>query len=136
MVVCAKYNAHTEPIFKCLNILKFEDMFKLSVLKFYYRYVHNTLPLYFLNFDFVTQGHIHAHHTRNRSLLRTVRSRTRHTGKCIRYALPHSINTLPASVIDKVNTHSYHGFARYAKTCLLSKYSNECHVENCYICGL
>ena len=44
-----KYNDHTEPIFKSLNLLKLNDIFKLSVLKFYYNYCNDLLPKYFKN---------------------------------------------------------------------------------------
>ncbi len=37
-ITTSKYNAHTEPIFKCLNLLKVEDIFKLQVLKFYFKF--------------------------------------------------------------------------------------------------
>ena len=30
MISCSKYNAHTEPIFKSLNLLKVEDIFKIK----------------------------------------------------------------------------------------------------------
>ena len=35
-----KYNAHTEPIFKSLNLLKLSDIFSLCQLKFYHNLVH------------------------------------------------------------------------------------------------
>ncbi len=34
----SKYNAHTEPIFKSLKLLKVKDILKLHELKFYYKY--------------------------------------------------------------------------------------------------
>ena len=30
MISCSKYNAHTEPLFKSLNLLKVEDIFKIK----------------------------------------------------------------------------------------------------------
>ena len=35
-----KYNAHTDPIFKNLNILKLNDIFVLNQLKFYHKLVN------------------------------------------------------------------------------------------------
>ena len=32
------YNAHTSPLLKSLNCSKFEDLYKLNVLKFYFEY--------------------------------------------------------------------------------------------------
>ena len=46
IVSLSKYNAHTEPIFKRLQLLKVADILKIQELKFYYRFMHNTLPRY------------------------------------------------------------------------------------------
>ena len=67
----SKYNAHTEPIFKTLDILTLDDLFNLNALKLYYKYIRNTLPPYFYSFNIVTQGSIHEHMTRQRDLIRT-----------------------------------------------------------------
>ncbi len=40
----AKYNTHTEPIFKEPKLLKVEDILKLQELKFYYKFKNNKLP--------------------------------------------------------------------------------------------
>ena len=38
---CSKYNAHTEPLLKALNLLKIEDIMKIKALKSYHRYKQN-----------------------------------------------------------------------------------------------
>ena len=38
MISCGKYNAHTERLFKSLDLLKVEDIFEIKALKFYYKY--------------------------------------------------------------------------------------------------
>ena len=43
-ITCSKYNAHTEPLLKALDILKIKDTLKLNTLKFYYKYTHGPLP--------------------------------------------------------------------------------------------
>ena len=43
------YNAHTEPIFKKLNILKFDDVFQKHVLNFMHQYRTDRLPSSFEN---------------------------------------------------------------------------------------
>jgi len=40
----SKYNSHTGPIFKKLNILKFHDLFDLNCKLFMHSFVHNKLP--------------------------------------------------------------------------------------------
>ena len=59
MISGSKYNAHTGPLFKVLDILTLIYLFNLDALKFYYKYILDTLPPYFYSFDIVTQGAIH-----------------------------------------------------------------------------
>ena len=49
----SKYNAHYEPIFKELNLLKIEDIYKIQHLNFFYKYVNNNLPEYFQAMSFL-----------------------------------------------------------------------------------
>ena len=42
----SKYNAHTDPLFKKLGILKAQDIFTLNCLKLY-KFCSNALPSYF-----------------------------------------------------------------------------------------
>ena len=68
-ITCSKYNAHTDPIFKALNILKISDMHDLTKFKIYYKYVHKLLPANLLNIDILPQTEVHEHETRNRGNL-------------------------------------------------------------------
>ena len=45
----SRYNAHTEPLFKQLHLLKVKDTFEIQCLKFWYKYMNNKLPNYFRN---------------------------------------------------------------------------------------
>ena len=38
MISCDEYNAHTESVFKFLDLLKVRDTFKFEAPKFYYKY--------------------------------------------------------------------------------------------------
>ena len=49
IISCSKYNSHTDPLFKNLNLLKLKDLFELNVLKLYYKYRKNILPFYISN---------------------------------------------------------------------------------------
>ena len=42
----SSYTAHTTPLFIELGLLKVQDMFKLNLLKFYYKLSSNLLPQY------------------------------------------------------------------------------------------
>ena len=71
VITFSKYLAHTEPLFKNLNILKVEDIFRLQQLKFYYRFIIVTLPDYFLSLSF--SGNTHPYRTRKRHELQPIR---------------------------------------------------------------
>ena len=45
----AGYRAHTEQIFKSLNLIKAQDIYYLAILKFYSKLINNNLPHYFDN---------------------------------------------------------------------------------------
>ena len=49
VITCSKFNAHTEPLFKSLNLLKSEDMLSLNVRKLYHKLCHGNLPVYVTN---------------------------------------------------------------------------------------
>ena len=49
IVSLSKYNAHTEPIFKRLQLIKVADILKIQELKFYYRFMHITRYLGIFN---------------------------------------------------------------------------------------
>ena len=59
-IICLKkYNAHTEPLFKSLNVLKIQDIFNMSQLKFYYKLVNNNLPEFFQTLPFYRNNAVH-----------------------------------------------------------------------------
>ena len=135
MISCSKYNAHTEPLFKSLNLLKVEDIFKIKILKFYYKYSQKTLPLYF-NEMFTKTSDQHNHGTRQQSAQIRYKypTRTDIGRKCIRHLLPEIVNKTQSCITEKVSTHSFNGFSTYIKKHMISNYSEHCHIENCYIC--
>ena len=47
LITNSKYIAHTNPPFCQLNLLKIKDIFKLKLLKFYYKLTCDLLPSYF-----------------------------------------------------------------------------------------
>ena len=54
----------------------------------------------------------------------------------VRYKIPELIkdNYLPKIVLEKMDTHSYAGFTKYAKTYTISKYKTTCKIRNFYVC--
>lgn len=131
----SKFNAHTEPLFKRLNLLKVKDLFKLNVLKFYFKHQNSTLPAYFMSFTFVSGNQTHQYNTRHSQTLRTAITRTSFAKKCLRHELPSLLNSMPPEILNKVTTHSYLGFSNYVKKFLINAYSNHCQLIDCYICN-
>ena len=136
-IICnAKYNAHSEPLFKQLNILTVSDLFRISCLSFLYKFINQELPEYLLSFRFLAHSNVHRHHTRFNNNVIVPRTRLYLTGKCIRIHVCKIINETPSGIISKVLTHSFTGYIQYAKRLILSSYSYHCNIQNCYICGV
>ena len=134
IITRSKYNAHTDPLFKSLNLLKLKDLFELSVFKIYFKFTHNLLPVYILNM-FTESIRNHRYNLRTRGPLEFVNSSTASGEKCLRCYLPNFINNSSSQVLDKINTHSYEGFSFFIKRTTLNSYRIECTVPNCYICS-
>ena len=132
LVFKAKYNAHTDVLFKKSNSLKFEDIYKSSLLKLYYKYNNNTLPTYFENmFDPVLTMH---QYDLRQNEPRFPQPRKQFTALCIRYQIPAFISTVPSCIKDKVMTHSFKGFCNYVKRYYINLYKETCEKLNCYAC--
>ena len=134
IITCSKYNAHTDPLFKCVNVLKINDVFKLNALKFYYKYTNNELPSYFGRFQLTRQGSGHPYDTQHGDQIRTTRTRINFVDHCLRNHLPSLINSTPPNIMSKITTHSLHGFSIYFKKVTISNYPQNCEIANCYIC--
>ena len=128
-----KYNAHTGPLFKQLNLLKLSDIFKTRQIRFYFRYINNSLPVYFKDI-FAPISQFHKYETRINNEIRIARTNTTHADKNIRILIPDVISKLPACITDKFETHSYDGFSRYVNRYIIGNYESSCTRTNCYIC--
>ena len=118
IITCSKYNAHSEPLFKELNLL--EDIRKLQELKFNYKLVHRQLPSYFNCISVTTINAVHQHDFATR---------------CIRFSVIDTVNKTNTSIISKIFTHSIYGFTHYTKDRILQNYDYTSNIDNCYVCG-
>ena len=134
IITSNKYNSHTEPLFKQLNMLKLEDLLKLQQLKFYFKFNEGSLPVYLQNWDITPNARVHNYNTRELGCIHTLKVKHEFAKKCLKYNLPKLINDTPKRVKDKVNTHSLKGFINYGKNDMIHKYSNICIIQHCYIC--
>ena len=96
-VANAKYNAHTEPLFKLFGFLKLPDILKVNTLKFYYKYVHHLLPDFFYTILLHPRSEIHKYETRHSNKIQTNKTRHKFADLCIRNQLPLVINAAQAN---------------------------------------
>ena len=134
VITSSKYNAHTEPLFKQLNLLKVKDIFEVTALKLFYKLKKNYLPVYITGMfqDFSRE---HDHNTRQHLVLNNAFSSSRYSEKCIRFHLPIIVNNTGICKLEKVTTHCYHGFIFYIKKCMIDRYVAQCQIRRCYICN-
>ena len=62
----AKYNAHTDPIFVNLKLLKLKDVNELENIKYMYQVTHKWLPIPLLN-TFCVNADVHHYNIRRRN---------------------------------------------------------------------
>jgi len=130
------YNAHTEPIFRELELLKLQDLCALHDLKFCYKFTNNILPVYF-NSVFTRNSDNHSFPTRNANDFQITNIRNSFAKNNIRYRIPVAYNNCPNINIiikEKIQTHSITGFSCYLKNNLLQNYFFACNIDICYIC--
>ena len=87
IVNLSKYKAHTNPIFKQVNILKVQDILRIK--QFTFINSDNTLPAY-LRFNLITREHIDK--------------------TSLRYSIPILINMSPDLPKNEIETHRFYGF--------------------------
>ena len=133
-ITLSKYNAHTNPLFIRLKLLKIQDMYSLCLLKFYHKYKNNVLPSYF-NGMFEVVYPTHNYSTRQRGQPRLAGCRTKLAETAIRYSLPSAISQINENITSKILTHSLNGLSNYAKSYFISQYDPICLIDNCYICN-
>ena len=130
-----KYNAHTEPIFKELKILRIEHIVKQQELKFYFKFRNDLLPCYMQRLPLLHINDIHRYPTRPEGEMRHPLIKHEYARNFIRYSIPQTINNTPHCILDKIETHSLQGFSKYIKNYYIESYSATCSIANCYICS-
>ena len=136
---------YNEPLLKDLGLLKVGDIFKLRLLKFYYKLMNNELPSYFVAYvPIITNetyilNHDYALRTGARPAIRTPRIHHGFAESTVLYKLIKLLNSLylhEPNIMSAIQngTHSYTGICFYAKQILLQQYTYTCNILNCYTC--
>jgi hypothetical protein len=131
----AKYNAHSDPLFKKYNVLKINDMYKLMLYKFYYKFHNKELPENLLKLKIRFQTEIHTHHTRHKNQLCLNRPNHSFAEQKLDVCIPKLINNSPNNNISKIHTLTLQGFSKFIKRTFLVDYKDVCVKPNCYICN-
>ena len=133
--VCkTKYNSHTDPLFKQLNLLKIEDIFKVQCLKFFFKFENNKVPIYFSE-TFIFNRTNHNYETRNREVFQRNTLSRQTSKKNLKNYLPILLNDVPTSLISKIYTHSLDNFKTRLKIFYIDKYTISCQKVRCYVCS-
>ena len=133
-VTNSKYNAHTDPLFKSLNLIKIDDIYILNILKFYFKHCHNLLPAFFQGFLFKQRSDLHNYDTRTKSKLNINKTKTKQSEYLLRNITAKIVNEAPDCIIDKIYTHSLQGFSYYIRRYYINSYNQVCTIDNCYTC--
>ena len=133
MMTASKYNAHTEPLFKQLNIMKLEYSFSLQCLKFYHKFKGNSVRKYFADI-FTRNSDIHHYGTRNRDQLHYFPFKKTGASKCVRHSVTNLLNEIAPIVRSNLDTLSLKGVSSFYKSFVINAYDPVCQVRNCYIC--
>ena len=132
--------AHTEPILKAMNLLKFPDMYTCHFLNLYYKLYRNRPPAYFQNF--IPEYGESNHHLRNCPIhLPNVRCEFgKLNAKCQMHlrlrklVIPSNPPTYPLiDNNDDTLSKSLSYFSGYIKSMFTSSYTIECNIDNCYV---
>ena len=127
----AKYNAHTDPLFKKSTILKISDIFRLNCLKIFHKFLNEKVPAYI---NSMLQPVTHQYNTRNRRRPPTIRVHKSAAQKRIKIYLPRCLSNTHPMIKDKLYTHSIAGFTQYFKRYTAAAYNSVCTIPHCYIC--
>jgi hypothetical protein len=135
-IICqCEYNAHTEPLFKQLYILKVSDILIRKLYKFYFKLYNHHIPKYYLQTQFLfIQSQSHSYNTRN-AIYTKPKISHKFTEFTLRYQLPSELNKKIDDILEKTKTHSEFGFSAYVKNYIISKYKTDCNIPNCYNCN-
>ena len=101
LITLAKFDTHSEPIFKSLNMLKVQDIFEICQMKFYHNNLDKNLPHFFNQMIFQKNNQIQRYETRINSQFHLPKIKHPFAKLCTRYSLPSILNIAPAFITEK-----------------------------------
>ena len=96
----SKYNAHTEPLFKELEMLKVKNIFDVQCMKFWYKFVNKSLPEYFGKM-FTFSNELYQIETRGQNQLHLFPTRTVIARNVLRHHIPDLLQEYPRTITQR-----------------------------------
>ena len=134
--------AHTEPLFKTFNLLKFNDIYTLKLMKFFYEFSNDSLPAYFALYKTLIQP-LTTRYPLKRLIYETFKVRHEYARICIKYQLLDFLNKLSETnsefldtILKNVHLQPFIDYSRLITNYLVSLYRYECCIINCYVCSI
>ena len=132
-VTKAKYNSHSEPIFKSLNYLKLTDIYKVSCCKLAHKKKLNKLHEYHAD-KIIFNYEKESVRTRQAFDITVSRKKNNTLNHCLNEKISAVWNELPNEF--KNLTVSEHTFGKTLKKHYIKQYNDSCLIEECYVCEI
>ena len=130
--------AHTDNLFKSLQILKIQDIFDMKQLIFYHKFINNELPHPIKNILTAETRDLRAVHTAY-FLKPPPMTNTESAKLCIRYSIPAYINSFTTNpekeFILNLPSLSILSLKTQFKKKILDSYAPQCELHECYPCS-
>jgi AraC-like DNA-binding protein len=135
-IICKqRYNSHTDPLFRDLQLLKVDDIFKLACCKLYWKKIHDQLPA-FHSSQLLTRLDIQQSErlTRQSDDITLFPIKTNLDKQTLNYNVSTTWNSLPLNIKNKKSL-SINSFAHWVKKHFISSYNTTCNIQDCYVCN-
>jgi len=126
----SKYNSHTEPLCKLLNIIKLPDLYKLELYKLYFKIENEHVPYYLTT---VLNPLTHHYNTRREAIQQFKITHAFAQHNCL-FSMIDLINKSPIIKLRVTTCHDITSFVISVKRDILDSYEFFCSVRNCYVC--
>ena len=130
------YIAHSEPICKALNLVKFSDMFTCAVWYIYYKLMNNLVSIYFENCK-QTLPKIDQLYNVRKTVFHLPKIKYKFAEQLPDYKLVKLLNKNGSfRISSKVFTHSKKEFRSYVRNIIIKTYEVQCNIVNCVSCRI
>jgi hypothetical protein len=137
IITKSKYNAHTNILFKGLQLLNFESLCTLHDYKICFQLLNKSLPEYLSALGSEMQVCQTRYATRYAITQKFKLPHVKHeyAKQSFRYRIPCALNYMQECIKQKIFTHSLIGFKLYVKHFLINSYNPHCTIPNCFVCS-